>query len=64
MFSYRFDVLISKINFKKIKKILFVVFLSKKHFENNYYYNTKQALSVHEIGRPHYVMGQVEFFLT
>ena len=33
MFSDRFDVLISKIIFKKINKNYFNTFLSEKHFE-------------------------------
>jgi hypothetical protein len=33
MFSYRFDVLMLKIIFFKIKKLYFHVFLSKKYFE-------------------------------
>jgi hypothetical protein len=33
MFSDRFDVIISKIIFLKIKKIYFNIFLSKKHFK-------------------------------
>jgi hypothetical protein len=33
MFSYYFDVLMSKMIFKKIKKLHFDAFLSEKHFE-------------------------------
>ena len=33
MFSDHFDMLMSKIFFKKIKKLHFDIFLSEKHFE-------------------------------
>ena len=43
---YHFDVLISKINFKKLKKIISIHFQVKNSLKNNYYHITKQTLMV------------------
>jgi hypothetical protein len=37
VFLNSFDVLISKINFKKLKKYYFNIFSNKKHFENQFF---------------------------
>jgi len=42
-FLYRFNVLVSKLIFKKIKKFYFNVFLRKKHFKPSRYHNLKQV---------------------
>jgi hypothetical protein len=45
LFLDHFDMLILKINLRKIKKIILMHFQTKNTLKNNCYHNVKQALS-------------------
>jgi len=46
MFSYHFDVLMSKINFLKLKNIILMCFEMKIFLKNNNYYTFKHTRNV------------------